>query len=143
MIFTIIIYSIWVLAINGAVEPGTLEGLPGTAFTPLTKKIGPIIHVLGSIFVILGMGMASVHFSLGLFNAVGERLPAPRGKINYSSSPKFKDNLSPTWTIGRYRATNWPNLPWIEGIEPKISLGTSIDRRNSAQGDCLSWYLRH
>ena len=81
MILTIIIYSIWVLAINGSVEPGTLEGLPGTAFTPLTKKIGPIIHVLGSIFVILGMGMASVHFSLGLFNVVAERLPAPRGKI--------------------------------------------------------------
>lgn len=81
MIFTIIIYSIWVLAINGTVEPGTLAGLHGTAFTPLTRSIGPIIHVLGSIFVILGMGMASVHFSLGLFNAVGERLPAPRGKI--------------------------------------------------------------
>lgn len=80
MLLSIIIYSIWVLSVNGAVEPGVFEGLPGTAFTPLAKKMGPIVYVLGSLFVILGMGMASVHFSLGLFNLVGERLPSQRGR---------------------------------------------------------------
>jgi len=83
-----VIYCIWVLAVNGAVSPASFEGLPGTALSPLAEKIGPIIHVLGAIFVTLGMGMSSVHFSLGLLNLMGERLPArkspvvvlPRGK---------------------------------------------------------------
>ncbi len=78
MTLTIVIYCIWVLAVNGAVEPGAFEGLPGTAFTPLVVKIGPVVVVLGSVFVILGMGMASIHFSLGLFNIVGERLRGRR-----------------------------------------------------------------
>jgi len=74
MFLTIIVYCVWVAAVNGAIEPGAFEGLPGTAFTPLAPKIGPIVIILGSLFVILGMGMASIHFSLGLFNIVGERL---------------------------------------------------------------------
>jgi hypothetical protein len=76
MFLTIIVYSVWVIAVNGSVEPGAFEGLPGTAFTPLAAKIGPVVTVLGSVFVILGMGMASIHFSLGLFNIVRERLPS-------------------------------------------------------------------
>jgi len=81
MVLTIIIYSVWVIAVNGAIQPGVFEGLPGTAFTPLAAKIGPIVIILGSLFVVLGMGMASVHFSLGLFNMVGERLPSHRALI--------------------------------------------------------------
>ena len=80
MLLSVVIYCIWVLSVNGAVEPGVFEGLPGTAFTPLAKMV-PFVHVLGSLFVILGMGMASVHFSLGLFNLVGERLPSHRGRV--------------------------------------------------------------
>jgi hypothetical protein len=71
----IALYSVWVLAVNGAVAPQALAGLPGTALAPLADRIGPSVHVLGSIYVVLGMGMASIHYSLSLCNLVREWLP--------------------------------------------------------------------
>ncbi len=72
----IVIYSIWVLAVNGAVAPQVLANQSGTALAALAAQIGPSVHVLGSVYVILGVAMASIHFSLALFNVVRERLPA-------------------------------------------------------------------
>jgi len=69
------IYCIWVVAVNGAVGPGALTGISGTALAPLAAEIGPVVHVLGSVFVILAMGMGTIHSSLPLFNLVRERLP--------------------------------------------------------------------
>ena len=76
-----VLYCIWMLAVNGAIAPQTLAGLSGTALEPLAAQVGPVVHVLGSVFVILAMGMASIHFSLGLFNLVRERLPTRRRPI--------------------------------------------------------------
>ncbi len=74
-VVAIVIYCIWVLAVNGALAPQELADQSGTALAPLAAEIGPIVRVLGSVFVVLGMGMASIHFSLGLFNLVREWLP--------------------------------------------------------------------
>jgi amino acid permease/predicted transcriptional regulator len=71
-----ILYCIWVLAVNGAVVPQVLANQSGTALIPLAARVGPMVRVLGSVYVVLGMGMASIHVSLGLFNLVRERLPA-------------------------------------------------------------------
>jgi len=73
-----LIYCVWVLAVNGAIEPQALADQTGTALAPLATKIGPGVHVLGSIFVILGMGIGTLHSSLPLYNLVRERLPARR-----------------------------------------------------------------
>jgi amino acid permease len=70
-----VLYCIWVLAVNGAIGPRQLAGETGTALVPLAAQVGPTVSVFGSIFVILGMGMASIHFSLGLFGLSRERLP--------------------------------------------------------------------
>jgi amino acid permease len=69
------LYIFWVLAVNGAIAPTVLASTSGTALIPLAEKIGPVIYIFGSIFVVLGMGMGSIHFSLGLFNQVREWLP--------------------------------------------------------------------
>ena len=69
------LYCVWTLAINGAIASEILEGFGGTALDPLEAEIGPIVHVFGSVFVILGMGMGSIHGALGLFNAAKEWLP--------------------------------------------------------------------
>ncbi|MFQ5794628.1 MAG: helix-turn-helix domain-containing protein [Candidatus Bipolaricaulia bacterium] len=69
------LYSIWVLAINGAVASEVLVHESGTALVPLAEQVGPSVLWLGSALVILGMGMASIHYSVGLFNLVRERLP--------------------------------------------------------------------
>lgn len=74
----IALYSIWLVTINGAVPPAELASLSGTALEPLADRVGPFVNILGSIFVILGMGMASIHYSLGFFNLTQEWLPKRR-----------------------------------------------------------------
>jgi amino acid permease len=73
----IFLYCLFVLAANGALAPQTLSGEVGTVLEPLAGEIGPVVYLLGSVFVVLGMGMGSIHYSLALFNLVRERLPLP------------------------------------------------------------------
>lgn len=72
------LYCIFVLAVNGAVDRGALADETGTALVPLADVAGTLVLILGSVFVILGMGMGTIHFSLAIFNLVRERLPAER-----------------------------------------------------------------
>jgi amino acid permease len=69
------LYCLWVVSVNGAIDPVTLATTSGTALIPLAAVAGPGVYIFGSAFVVLGMGMASVHFSLALFNQVREWLP--------------------------------------------------------------------
>ena len=71
----IVIYSIWVLAVNGVVAPEVLASETGTALASLAAQIGPGVHVLSSIYVTLAVAMISITLSFGLFNVVRERLP--------------------------------------------------------------------
>jgi amino acid permease len=77
----VVVYCIWVLAVNGAIAPRLLAAQSGTALAPLAAEIGPVVHVLGSLFVILGMGIGTIHSSIPLFNLVQERLPAKRWRV--------------------------------------------------------------
>ncbi len=72
----VLLYGVWVVGVNGAVAPEVLSAEAGTALAPLAEVVGPVTHLLGGIFVVLAMGMASIHFSLGLFNLTREWLPA-------------------------------------------------------------------
>jgi hypothetical protein len=69
------IYSLWILAVNGAIAPELLANTSGTALTLLTPIAGPLVPILGSIYVVLSMGITTVYFSLALFNQVQEWLP--------------------------------------------------------------------
>jgi amino acid permease/predicted transcriptional regulator len=71
-----LLYCLFVVAVNGAVAPRILAADRGTALAPIIAEVGPIATVLGSMFVILGMGMATIHFSLALANLTHEWLPA-------------------------------------------------------------------
>ena len=72
----IVFYCLFVLAVNGAVAPERLAGEEGTALSPLAEEVGPAVDVLGSTFVVLGLGMGSITFTLALFNLTRERLPS-------------------------------------------------------------------
>ncbi|WP_026909551.1 hypothetical protein [Patulibacter minatonensis] len=72
----IVLYVLFVLAVTGAVSPGTLARETGTALEPLSDQAGPAVLAFGGILVVLGMGMASIHSGLALFYLVQERLPA-------------------------------------------------------------------
>ncbi|MGE5264044.1 MAG: hypothetical protein ACM3S0_11745 [Acidobacteriota bacterium] len=76
VVFMIVLASVWLVAVNGALAPETLAAETGTALVPLAARFGPTVLVLGSLFVILSMGMGSIFFSLALFNLVQERLPS-------------------------------------------------------------------
>ena len=72
-----LLYCLFVLAANGATPSQVLAREPGTALDPLAAEVGPIVYVLGSVFVFLGLGMGSIHRSLALFNLTREWLPSP------------------------------------------------------------------
>jgi hypothetical protein len=69
------LYCLWVMAVNGAIDPITLANTSGTALIPLAQIVGPSVYLFGSLFVILSMGMASIHSYLAIFNQVREWLP--------------------------------------------------------------------
>jgi amino acid permease len=71
-----LLFSLFVVAVNGAVAPEVLAAELGTALMPLAATVGPAVHVLGSLFATLSLGMASIHFSLALFNLTREWLAA-------------------------------------------------------------------
>jgi hypothetical protein len=79
-----VLYSIAVIAINGAVPASALAGYAGTAIKPLADVAGPSVNVVGSVYVILAIGLASIYISLGMFNQVREWLPVT---IAGASSP--------------------------------------------------------
>jgi len=89
------LYCFWILAINSAIGPEALVGQSGTALSPLAEVGGRGVHVLGAIFVVVAMGMGSVHLSLALFNLVRERLPL-RGrrevKLDRTGAAPREDN---------------------------------------------------
>jgi amino acid permease len=60
------LYSLWIVAVNGAVPWTALAGERGTALGPLADQVGSSVYLFGIMFVILAMGMASIHVALGL-----------------------------------------------------------------------------
>lgn len=75
----IVLYSVATIAILGALGPEPLLGARGTAITPLAEEIGPIVNVVGSIYVALAIGIGSLYVTLGLYNQTIELLPQPAG----------------------------------------------------------------
>ncbi len=71
----IALYCLIVIGFSGALGPD-LAVTRGTALTPLADVAGPIVSVLGSIYVVLAVGLGSLYCSLGLYNQVVEHLPS-------------------------------------------------------------------
>jgi hypothetical protein len=72
---TTLISCLWVLLINGAIAPGVLAAEAGTVLPPPAALAGPIVNLMGSVVVVLGLGIGSIHVSLGTFYLSQERLP--------------------------------------------------------------------
>ena len=76
MLTAMVLYVAFVLAVTGAVGASVLEGYQGTALTPLAARAGPLVDALGTIYVTLAVGLASVYVGLGIYNQMGEVLAA-------------------------------------------------------------------
>ncbi len=73
MLVAIAIYILWSVSISTAVSPERLLSEKGTVLVPLAEQGGGFeVTLLGTIFVLLAMGMGAVHFSLGIFNMARE-----------------------------------------------------------------------
>ncbi len=99
---TTLLSCLWVVMINGAVPPEILAVQTGTAVTALAAQAGPAVNWLGSLCVVLSLGIFCIHISLGLLYLLEERLPAPSpgrhpGRFLLSVSPVFAAFLVAEW----------------------------------------------
>src|SRR5256884_281575 len=126
-----LLYILWVIAVNGAIAPQILVGFSGTALTPLARQVGPTVNVFGTILVILAMGMASIHFSLALFFTVREWIPGQsrhtlvlgrrQGRLIFIPRAKANTSLALTFLGLKGDATQSP------GLRPQFCLDLEID----------------
>jgi len=86
MLGAMALYVLAVVAIGLALGGGELVGYAGTAITPLAAKVGPIVNVLGSVYVVLAVGMGSIYLSLSLFNQMAELVPSMSGRAKTGAS---------------------------------------------------------
>lgn len=72
MLVAILIYCFWTISIGSAIDSDRLHLETGTALVPLAEQLGPEVFYLGIVFAVLGLGMSSIHYSLGIFNLTRE-----------------------------------------------------------------------
>jgi amino acid permease len=102
--FAMVLNIVWVVAVCGAVAPEVLATQSSTVVVPLAAEIGPVVQVLGAIFVILSMGLGLVQFSLALFNLARERVSharraGPRGVFLLSLTPVILVLVVAEWMV--------------------------------------------
>lgn len=126
----ILIYCVWILTVNGAIAPDVMAVQTGTALEPLAAEVGPIVYPFGTVFVILGMGMITIHFSLGLFNLTREWLPRRQQPVLTLPRRQARLHLRP-----RHQPAGLPQVGLVYlGLEEerprfRLDIQTSTTRR--------------
>lgn len=72
---TAVISALWILSVDGTLSQSALQHDRGTVVVALGTYVNPVISILGSVLVILSLGMTTIHISLGLLFSTKERLP--------------------------------------------------------------------
>lgn len=75
IVATAVISALWILSVDGALSQSVLQNDRGTIVVVLGTYVNPAISILGSVLVILSLGMTTIHISLGLLFSTKERLP--------------------------------------------------------------------
>jgi len=78
MSVAILLNCLWVIVVNGTLPSSALLRESGTAIHLLAEEVGPLVNVIGVLFVVLGMGMGSIHAALAVMYQVREWLPVGR-----------------------------------------------------------------
>lgn len=71
---TIVLSCLWLISMSGAIDHNVLLAEKGTVLVPLAGIVGGWVNLLGSIFIMLSLGLASIHISFGLYFTVQERI---------------------------------------------------------------------
>lgn len=101
-----LIAMLWLVVLNGALAPEVIAQAQGTILTPLAEKAGGIVLWLGSLLVILSLGLATVQIALGLYYMVQERLPAPRQNA-WWANPRARFLISIVPMVGVLALAEW------------------------------------
>jgi amino acid permease len=67
-----VLNCLWVIAVSGTLPSSALANETGAAFNLLATEVGPFVTVIGMAYVILSMGMGSIHVALGVMNQMRE-----------------------------------------------------------------------
>ena len=105
LLTAIVLFCVWVVAVNGAIAPPVLAREMGTALVPLAARLGMPIRVLGTLYVIFGIGMISIHTALGLFNLSREWMS--RGKRGGRLPERWRSLLLLIPLAAVFLATEW------------------------------------
>src|SRR5947207_3677049 len=102
-----ILYILWIVAVNWSIAPQVLTGFSGTALTPLTQVAGPAVNVFGVLLTIVAMGIAYMHFRRAVFFTVREWIPGQsrhslvierrQGKLLFTPRGKANTSLALTY----------------------------------------------
>ena len=115
LVTAIALYSLWVIAVNGAIPSIVLINETGTALSPLAIKVGGVVPILGIIYVILAMGIGTIHMSYGLYYQVREVLPS-----NAKKTTQFMVSITPILLL--FMAVEWmlftgrESFSWLLGV---------------------------
>jgi len=72
MLSAMALYVLFVVAVTTAVGGDALSGYEGTALTPLAERAGPAADVIGTIYLLLTVGLGSTYVAFGIYNQMGE-----------------------------------------------------------------------
>jgi len=149
-----LIALLWMVAVNGAIPPEVLAATTGTVLTPLAKMVGPGIQWLGSLLVILSLGLATIQVSLGLYYLIQERFPAQsararndRSRFLISISPAIAVFLLSEWLTltgaGSFAillgTVNAISLPLLGGVFPVLLLAATRRKGDFVPGVAFGW----
>jgi amino acid permease len=153
-----LIAVLWLLVLSGVLGPVTLSNAKGTVVTPLAQLVGPAVNVLGSLLVILSIGLATIQVSLAQYYSVEERLP-PRGSATWvgklgawprfalASSPMLLVLILAIWLLNSgissfaslLGTVNVLALPLLTGIIPPLLLVATRRMGDFVPGFMLRW----
>ncbi len=159
------LYCLIVLAFLGALGPDPLIDTRGTAITPLAEEVGPIVDVLGSVYVVLAVGLGSLYCSLGLYNQAVEYLPLPTDRGSRPSGPegflsaragRYLAGLAPTiltagllefllltdqdWFARPIALVGVLTIPLLGGIVPMLLLVAARRRGEYVPGTVIGFF---
>lgn len=77
----VLVYTAWVIVVNGAVEPDVLARETGTALRPLAQVAGGAVHAAGLAFAVLALGLTSMRAAGDLFAVMREPLRCLAGRV--------------------------------------------------------------
>jgi hypothetical protein len=143
MLTAILVYCLWVVAVDGALGPANLSRLQistGTVITPLAALLGAPVSLLGSLYALLALGFGSLQFSQALSSQIVQWLRRPAGQEIADRRGCWWSGMIPAGIVFLYAAWQLTSgrasfsglfwfaavaLPLLAGIFPMLILAAS------------------